>query len=120
MENEDTIRGLRNFADFLEQNPEFQLVFLSTSVNIETKEELAKWARTLGRTEKQDFGVVLSLRHKFSDTVWLDLDISREKVCKKVVTGTRVVPAKPATPEMTVEDYKWVCDEPILATSSEA
>lgn len=115
MNNSGAITGLRKLADFLEQNPEFPYVGTIISARMKDKEELKKYVRALGHTKKNDFGEILSLSHEFTPEIRLDLDIARALVCRKEVIGTKTIPAKPATPEITVEDYKWVCDEPILA-----
>jgi hypothetical protein len=52
------------------------------------------------------------------DGVTLDVQVTREAVCERIVTGTRqvTVPAVEATPErvQTVEDVEWRC-LPLLA-----
>jgi hypothetical protein len=63
-------------------------------------------------------------KHTFGDTLWLTRDMagarfnifagSREKICRRVVKGTRHVEATPAHEEEIVE---WEC-EPILAEKS--
>lgn len=44
----------------------------------------------------------------------LRISAERSQVCRKIVTGTKVVPAY-TIPERVEEDVEWVCDEPLLA-----
>lgn len=120
--NQSLIDGLTNLAEFLDANPDFPTL-VATGVfwkRFETKDELQSAIRLLGKTEKQYSDITASFRRYFnkkSDVqgIWIDLDISRELVCRKVVKGTKIIPARPATEARVVEDYEWICDEPVLA-----
>lgn len=110
------IAGLRALATFLEAHPDLPCppVAASHMIYIETKDELARLARTPGVKWEKDFGSdsYFSLKLRFPGGAVYELYVEREKICRKEVIGTRL---EPATPERVVEDYRWICDEPLLA-----
>lgn len=105
-ERERFIADLRAAADFFEQHPTL-LVPPSVDLNIWTssKEDLAAFARAAGKVEKHatTSGETFWLRKKIG-RVNIDFNASRNNVCERVVTGTRVTPAHilPARPETEV------------------
>lgn len=111
------IQGLRDMADFFENHPDLKFPHYSgLNVFVNTREEIAEIARQ-STWSKVYAGHWFCLRKQFGSDLTLEINISREEVCRKVVTGTRVVPAMPAMPatEETVEEVtEWVCDETSL------
>ena len=106
------IQALRDCANFYKQRPGIQApAYVELNVFLNTKEEIAAHAR-LAAWEKVYKDSFFLLRRRFGDRFCLEMNIQRDEVCRKVVTGTRVVPA---TEERTVEIVEWVCDEPVLA-----
>lgn len=93
------VRGLREMADFLEKNPaieEAANLYDSThwgSVHFctYTKEEFIAIAKHFGASNKKVSDYDFELRKDFSGKVSMHVNCSREKVCKKVVTGTKQV-----------------------------
>lgn len=102
------IQSLRDCADFLEQHPAVKLPVSCVSFNafVDTKEELAAQAR-LTSWEKRWSGEWFSLSKTFG-VVTLEINADRSLVCRRVVTGTREVPAK------TEEVVEWVCEDPAV------
>ena len=112
MERQPFIQSLRDLADWLDAHPDVPTpdsVQLHTLVR--TKDELRAVAKASPAWAKLYFGEYMALRHTVG-TIEYDINIARSEVCRKVVTGTKVVPAQPET---TVEDFEWVCDDPILS-----
>lgn len=125
---EELIQGLRDLADFLEKNPdlpigEYTSVVLDEFVyddyddgkriegsGLETMRQLA---RKLKPVEKDYFGSTFVLKKNFGDRVSLEFNASREVVCKRVVVGKKLVPAR-TIKEHEEEIVEWVCDEPLL------
>ena len=106
------IKALRACADFYEEHPLIEAPVQTTfNVFVNTKEEIAVYAR-LAAWEKVYNEEWFSLRKVFGDSFQLEINATRETVCRKVVTGTRILPARP---EQTVEIIEWICDEPLLA-----
>lgn len=117
------VRGLRELADFLEKHPKLVPSYGGETINVfaYTKKDLAEMAREMGTCEKLDQDYWFTMRKKFPPHKF-DLNITREKVCTKVKTGTRVVEkpdpdALKAVPRISVEEdiYEWKCPESVLA-----
>jgi hypothetical protein len=102
------IDSLRACADFLESHPNVKAPrYVTMNVFVDTREELAEQARS-ATWVKTFTGKFFSLSKSFGEDVTIDITAERELVCRRVVTGTRVLPAQP---ERVVEDYTWECDE---------
>lgn len=117
---EEQIIGLRNLADFYEANPNFPLGYLGDSfVFVATREEVVNLARGFGNWDKHYIGDTFYLVKKMSENLKLNICVPREQVCRKVVSGKRMV-EKDVTQvirkEMVEEEiFDWVCDEPLLS-----
>jgi hypothetical protein len=110
------IRGLRDLADFLEAHPGVPFpAYNVLNANVDTKDEIARIAR-LCSWEKDFNGEFFSLRKRFGGELMLDVYTSRDQVCRRVVKGTKTLPA---VPERTVEDVEWVCDDALLGERKE-
>lgn len=121
------VQDLRDLADFLEARPEIaeQVCPVNVNVFVYSRKEMALAARAFGKADKVIVGDWMCLRRVFGQ-VTLDVNVTREKVCRKVVTGTRVIsasvlPAREETvvPETVEEIVEWQCD-PILGEQPEA
>jgi len=55
------------------------------------------------------------LVREFGGDVSLHVNAARSTVCRRVVTGTKVIPARP---EHTVEEVEWVCEDQSLLADS--
>lgn len=107
------VAGLRELASFVDAHPDLPLPIASNhNAFVNTKAELAALARSGVRWEKSANGNYFYLRVTFTGGHSFDVNVQREQVCRKVVTGTHLEPAVPAH---EVEDFHWVCDEPLLA-----
>jgi hypothetical protein len=119
------INGLRAVAQFYEENPGawYDGVHLTLNMYIwgrKTREILAQTARALGQCTKNYDDTNMTVSRKFSDQVTLSVFASRAKVCRRVILGTRILPARtlPASAEVylpatTEEIVAWRCD-PLL------
>lgn len=105
------IAGLRACADFLEAHPELRTPENQT-LNVWncTKEDLTVAAKT-SSWEKVYAGTLFYLTKSFGEGLTLEYNTPRETVCRKVVKGTIIIPARP---EQEVEDVEWVCDDAAL------
>jgi hypothetical protein len=139
-------QGLREIADFLDQNPDVKLPYLGadvwagipehclsiylTGVFADPRDELAVIARAMGNASKvvdEDGGRFYVLR-KFG-AITLAASADRASVCERVVTGTREVTKEVRDPEALaavpmvevteiVEDVEWVCRPLLKAPTS--
>ena len=117
------VAGLRAAADWYEQHPEYaERTWGGARLDMffETKDQLLAFKHASGAT-RHEKGAVPSyfwLRRDFGGGIVLDANIPREKACRKVVVGTREVPAE--TIEAHVEEViEWQCD-PLLSDPEEA
>lgn len=108
------VTGLRALADFIEAHPALPLPYAgSANAYAADKAELQTIAREPGvKWEKAADANFFYLKTRFVGGHSYDVNVDRPAVCRKVVTGTRVIPAKP---EETVDEFHWICDEPLLA-----
>lgn len=114
----ELVRSLRDAADFFEAHPLVQTPrYTVMNVFLNTKDEIAGQAR-LATWEKDYQDTWFCLRKTFCEDLKLEINTQRSTVCRKVVTGTEVVPLKPAEPASVRETFEWVCDEPLLAVRS--
>jgi hypothetical protein len=120
------VEGLRELADFIENNIELPIEYPEIKVTFwvhereqhSVKESMAMAARAMGNAAKIYTGSYFDLRKKFGESVTLEFTSTREGVCRRVVKEVihheqELVQAyiKPARDEEVVE---WVCDEPLL------
>lgn len=112
---QDFIDNLRALLDFLEHNESVPVPSWQQFNVFCDKSEVQQAARAC-KWEKHFSGNYAVLRRSFG-SIEYDLDIEREQICKKVVTGTRIVPATeaiPAKPEHSEDVTEWVCEGSIL------
>ncbi len=111
------IAGLRACADFFERHaavpiPRYNVM----NVFVYTKEEIVHAARQCA-WEKEYNGPWFMLVKRFGEDLRVEINTSRETVCRKVVTGTKIVPAQP---EREIEIVEWVCEETSLLRATTA
>lgn len=107
------ISGLREMADFFERHPVVETPYQGFCMNVflETRSEIEVIAR-LTSWKKDYSGSWFALRKSFGEgALHLDVNVPREQVCRKVVTGTRIVEAQPATLATVENIEEWVCDD---------
>jgi hypothetical protein len=126
----ETIKGLRDFADFLEANPEASVPFsgLLAMDFPQSKAEMATAAKGLGghweKTDRVDGQ--FQLKRNFGPWCEYRLSINREAVCERIVKGTREITLTAPDPEAiaalpqierteTVEDIEWICPPSLLS-----
>jgi hypothetical protein len=119
------IAGLRAVAEFYEQNADAYYDGMRITLNmyvwgVAARQTLRQMARALAPCNKvyDDHNVTVS--RQFSEQITLAVFAPRAKVCRRVVTGTRILPARivPATneiriPPASMEIVEWQCD-PLL------
>lgn len=115
----EQIAGIRALADFLEAHPE--VVFTGQTFLSYTDRDGLVAAAKCG-TWRKDYTSdnFFTLDKNFGGGVHLHVYTEREAVCRKVVTGTRIVdaePAKPAVPAHEEPIEEWICDEALLETA---
>jgi hypothetical protein len=115
---ESFIRGLRYLLTTLEEHPDLPAPYLGAAVQrCESRGEMRELVKAYaGKWDKEDDPTDFQIRQKFGDSLSIILYASHEKVCKRVVTGKKVVPAQviPAQPEQVlpereVDIVQWVC-----------
>jgi hypothetical protein len=84
--NQQVIDGLKRVIVWLEKHPDMPPVDVSLSEYVYGKDELLKFASTIGSFTKEVDESYYRLVKTFSDKVKFKVAISREQVCKKVVT----------------------------------
>ncbi len=100
------VKSLREFADFLENNPGVpspNSAYLCSPV--ETAEELRAAVRVMGRVQK-DFSDKHVAVEKVFGGIKYAVYTNRENVCERIVVGKRIVPAVAEHEEDIVE---WKC-----------
>jgi hypothetical protein len=119
------IEGLQAVAKFYAENPDAYYDGMHLTLNMyawggAARKTLAEAARAFGQCDKiyDDNNVTVS--RQFSDKVTVAVFAPRAKVCRRVVLGERMLPARivPATEEVRipaarVEIVEWRCD-PLL------
>lgn len=101
------IQGLRDCANFLEQRPTIDVPnYAVMNIFVDTKEAIAAHARA-ATWEKIYLENWFTLSKKFGD-VTLEVNTARETVCRRVIKGKKIVPARA---EHEVDVVEWECDE---------
>ena len=108
------VRGLRDFADFMETNVDLPIPYGEEYFNIwvYTKAEMSALVKGKGRWEKKAEANYMLFRKQFG-TINYDINITRDRICERVVVGEEIIPARPAEPERVVEKVEWKCT-PVL------
>jgi hypothetical protein len=120
------VQGLRAIADFYDQNPHAYYDGMHLTLNMyaagrEARHTLAEMARAFGACNKSYDERTVTLSRSFGEQITLAVFAPRERVCRRVVTGERFLPARivPATKEVHIPARReplvaWECD-PFLA-----
>lgn len=113
----DMVRGLRLAADMLADintplpyQVELEVYWQTNADGTLGDSPTPELARaTMGRTpggwSKEYSGGLASYVRKLTDTVNYQLHVPRERVCRRIVTGTKTIPAR------DVEVVEWQCAE---------
>jgi hypothetical protein len=123
-QQEDTVKGLREFADWLEQASIPEDTRLSAGpiyLFCDSTEGFSQTVKALGACSKSAEGSYLNATKSFGD-IRLQATVEREKACKRIKTGTRIVEATPAftvpSQEEHLEDiFEWECPPSFLKGS---
>lgn len=93
------ISSIRNYGD----KPEVCLV-------LNSRAEFRALALALGKAQKEFAGDYFTLSGDVGAFTITAIG-ARDAVCRRVVVGTKVIPAQP---EQVVDEVEWVCDDPLL------
>jgi hypothetical protein len=116
------IEGLRAVAQFYEENPGAWYDGMHLTLNMYVwgrgaRETLAQTARAFGQCNKVYDDNNITMSRQFSEQVTVAVFAARARVCRRVVLGARILPARivPATEEVRipasrVEIVEWQCD----------
>ena len=117
------IHGLREMASCLQKNKELPLPSADLYIwGINTKDELKKNLKGLGKVKKEFLGSLFYVRKDFGAGVQLVICLNREQVCTKkveIVTEEERVPIEYETKMVEKEVITWDCSDPILASAKE-
>jgi|SRR5579884_232376 len=123
----DFVAGLRELADWIEAHPEFPGHWTPERIlfPVDTKQELADAARSLGRVTKYGDDDCFGIKRRFGRLIEIDIYGRRGEVCTRIVKGTREIVREVPDPDAprvtvteTVEDVEWIC-EPLLSAVPE-
>lgn len=122
-ERTEFIAGLREMADWYESRPELRAPDYIDPFTFfaRNKEHFLELRRAADLHHKEEScGEWLCFNKRCRGKVRLQITIEKEKTCRRVKVGERVLPAVPehtvpAQPERVEEVYEWRCDEPLLA-----
>jgi hypothetical protein len=116
---------LRLLADFIEDHPTLPQPNLYSFEDggtffLSNKEQL----RSIGSFDKKFLGEIFIAEKNIGGHT-LSFRVKREAICKRVVTGTEVIPEHYVPgieghiePESVKEIVEWQCDEPILVETT--
>lgn len=119
------VQGLRAVAEFYEKNPSAWYDGMHLTLNMyvwgrAARKALIETARLFGCCNKTYDENNITVSRQFSEQVTLAIFAARARVCRRVVLGSRILPARimPATSEVripasTIEIVEWECD-PLL------
>jgi len=116
----DFIQGLRDMADFLENNPHLIQYYGGVAIHnfAEDVNELKVMA-TGGKWDKESSGGYFTLRKDFGPH-HISINAIRDEVCERVEVGVETVEVyDPDAPKITVTRpvYEWNCPESILGVT---
>jgi len=126
MNKENFIKELKEVADFLEEKDfdfeDCNIFDFTIFIACRSKESFQKNAKALGTFEKSADAWINATR-KF-DQISIQVTAERDLVCKKVLVGTKIIPATeekiipemivPACPEREEEVYEYKCPESFI------
>jgi hypothetical protein len=120
------IEGLRAVAKFYEETPEAYYDGMHITLNMyvwgsAARQTLAQTARAFGQCNKVYDESNVTVSRQFSEQVTVAVFAPRAKICRRLVLGERMLPARivPATqevhiPSARVEIVEWRC-APLLS-----
>jgi hypothetical protein len=114
MERANKLEDLEKMIEFLKEHPEVPLpVFYNFNAFADDKAQILEVARS-GEWKKIYSGEYFTLAKNFGG-INLEVSIHREAVCKRIVVGSKIIPA---VPEHTVDIVEWECDKSIFESNS--
>jgi hypothetical protein len=123
------IQGLRAVATFYEENPNAWYDGMHLTLNMfvwgrAARKTLAETAKAFGQCNKIYDDTNITVSRQFSEQVTVAVFAPRAKVCRRIVVGARVLPARivaateeVCVPEARVDIVEWQCD-PLLQNNA--
>jgi hypothetical protein len=109
--------ALVEIAEFLESHADVPLpLYPSFTALVPGASELARAAKALGKAYKSTLPHWVSVGRQFGP-ISLEISARREHVCRRIVTGTKVVPAT-TVPEHNEDIVEWECPPSLLASEA--
>ena len=84
--NQELIEGLEDVVDYLKNHPDIPKLNCIIYKNYCSKDEFLEFARTMGSYKKTYNDREISLTHKISNKLEIDVSVNRDKICKQVIT----------------------------------
>lgn len=129
------VAALRDLADFVEKqefpeswkgwwNEAETFATPKLEFNVHSKSDFGKICAAMGSFEKERTSYSTGAKKTLPGGAIVSVSANRDVVCKRVVVGTKTVPAEPeriieARPERTEEIVEWECPESFVALKSE-
>ena len=124
MDKDNFVKQLRELASFIEEKDfdfkDVSIPYHTFHLFCSNPESFGENAKALGSFEKSADSY-LNATKRVTQNFSLQVTIGRELVCKKVVTGKKIIPATeekvipeqiiPASPEKEEDVYEYVCPE---------
>jgi hypothetical protein len=116
------IEGLRAVASFYEQNADAYYDGMQITLNMYgvARHTLCEMARVFGQRNKSYDDRNVTVSRRFNEQITLSVSVPRARVCRRVVSGARILPARivPANKEVLIpaarsEFVEWQYD-PLL------
>lgn len=104
----EVVKGLRDFADWLESNEQVPVPWEIRGQHFLSIEEVRAGMHLTGPWEKRFIGSYAEYSRAFGGNVALEFNVEREQVCRKVQVGTKHIPATEARDEPV---YEWQCTD---------
>jgi hypothetical protein len=121
-DRESKIKGLREFADWMEQNPDapFPEGIITFNVFVDSAQEFVKLRRIMQARDKLSVNELLFVSKVFPGLIRYDVNLPREQACRRVKVGQQLVPARPAVPEHMADVFEWDCGSVLQAAEEQA
>lgn len=104
------ITAMRELADFLESHESAPLPsYMTVNAFVEDAETFKAVTRSLGRVEKRARDEYFWLVKPFGSTIAYEVNIRRDKICRKISEREELVPAQ------IRKVVEWECAESVLA-----
>lgn len=137
MNKENYVKALRDLANYVEARewpekiegwlgPQDVFDLPKLYIGARNKTEFGVLCASMGSFDKVRTDYTTGAKTTLESGVTIEVSIGREKVCRKIVVGTRTIAAVPEhtevveeQPEHTEEVVEWECPESFIALAKE-